>query len=120
FMRKRRQVRGEPLDDLAQRINQRDLVLVLALFSAVASRGQTRSPRLESAHDAGARGQPIPTSRADARVLSKKSAIRDARGGEELGDLSAIEIGFRQVEQEPEGARRRIDSRKAIDEERGY
>ena len=119
-MRKRRQVRGEPLDHLAERINQCDLVLELALFSAVASRGQTRSPRIESADDAGSRGQPIPTSRADARVLSEEGAIRDARGGQELGDLRAIEICFRQVEEQPEGARGRIDSREAVDEERRY
>ena len=37
-MRKRGQVRREPLDDLAERINQCDLVLELALFGIVASR----------------------------------------------------------------------------------
>ena len=119
-MRKRRQVRGEPFDDLAERIDQCDLVVELALFGAVASRGQTSSPRIESADDAGSRGQPIPTGRADARVLSEEGAIRDARGGQELGDLRAIEIGFRQVEEQPEGARGWIDSREAVDEERRY
>jgi hypothetical protein len=118
-LRDRREVVGQALDQRREAVVEAQVavVVVLPLFAVLLGLREPGAPRLEAAHDAGLRRDPVPAGGTDFRLGADQVRPADPGGGQELHHAGAVEVGADEVEEQRQAACRGVHLGDALDDE---